>query len=265
MPLTEPSLFVDNDFSFQGQIYVAERTPVTGVPGPLWWVANCPKAEFAQKIERRIKRESFSGLREIKKTRIKTRDGELTMTWEDINVRNIIVGMLGKEVTTAGGSITGETFPTVAVKDIVKLKYPNASSIVLTDSAGTPATLTANTHYKVLDAKAGLIEILSLGSFTQPFKAAYTAGAVKVVTGMEGDDSKEYYIYCSLLNTEPSTDQAVGLEIYRAAFDPATLLALINEDQGSFDVKATVMRDSVRATSTETGGYYRWIYNDANL
>jgi hypothetical protein len=265
MSLDRPSLFTDNDFSFQGQIYVAERTPVTGVPGPLWWVANCPKAEFAQKIEVREKRESWSGLREKTKRRIKARDADLNMTWEDINTNNIKVGLLGNVITTAGGSISGETFPTVAVKDLVKLKYPNASSIVITDSAGSPATLTLDTDYKVLDAKAGLIEILSLGSYTQPFKAAYTAAAVKVVTGMEGDDSKEYYIYCRLLNTEPSTDQAIGIEIYRNAFDPAALLALINEDQGSFDIKATVMRDPVRATSAETGGYYRWIYNDANL
>jgi len=263
--MSEPSLFVSNDFSFQGQIYLAVRTPVTGVPGPLWWVANCPKAEVAPKVERRIKRESWSGLREISKSRIKTRDAELSMTWEDINTNNIKTGVLGKNVTTAGGSITAEAFPTVAVKDIVKLKYPNASSIVITDSAGSPATLVANTHYKVLDAKAGLIEILSLGSFTQPFKAAYTAAAVSVITAMEADDATEYYIYCALLNTEPSTDQAIGLEFYRAAIDPTALLALINEDQGSFDVKATILRDPVRALSTETGGYFRWIYNDANL
>lgn len=263
MALDRPSLFNDNDFSFQGQIYVAERTPITGLPGPLWWVANCPKAEFSQKVDRRIKRESWSGLREISKSRIKTRDAELLMTWEDVNVNNIKVGMLGNQVTTAGGAITGEVFPNVAVKDIVKLKHPNASAIVISDAVD--AELTLDTHYKILDAKAGLIEILSLGAFTQPFEAAYTSAAVKVVTGMEGDDSKEYYIYCRLLNTEPSTDQAIGIEIYRNAFDPAALLALINEDQGSFDVKATVMRDPIRATSSETGGYYRWIFNDANL
>ena len=263
--MSEPSLFVANDVSFQGQIYVGIRTPVTGVPGPLWWVANCPKAELAPKVERRIKRESWSGFREISKSRIKTRDAELTMTLEDINVNNVKIGLLGKNVTTAGGAITAEAFPTVAVKDVVKLKYPNATSIVITDSAGSPATLVLGTDYKVLDPKAGLIEILSLGAYTQPFKAAYTAAAVPVITGMEADDATEYYIYCALINTEPSTDQPIGIEIYRTAFDPTALLALINEDQGSFDVKATVLRDPVRALSNETGGYFRWIYNTANL
>lgn len=261
--MSEPSLFVANDFSFQGQIYIAERTPVTGVPGPLWWVANCPKAELAPKIERRVKRESWSGLREISKSRIKTRDAELTMTLEDINKNNVAIGLLGKNVTTAGGAKTGELFPTVVVGSVVKLKFPNASAIVITDSLAAAVTL--DTHYKVLDAKAGLIEILSLGAFTQPFQAAYTAAAVGVITGMEADDSKEYYIYCALINTEPSTDQPIGLEIFRTAIDPTALLALINEDQGSFDIKATVLRDPVRALSTETGGFFRWIYNTANL
>ncbi len=263
--MSEPSLFVANDFSFQGQIYVAVRTPVTGVPGPLWWVANCPKAELAPKVERRIKRESWSGLRQISKSRIKTRDAELTMTLEDINVNNVKLGLLGKNVTTAGGAITAEAAPTLAVGSVWKLKYPNATSIVITDSAGSPATLILNTDYKVLDAKAGLIEILGLASYTQPFKAAYTAAAVGVITGMEADDSTEYYIYCALINDEPSTDQPIGIEFYRTAFDPTALLSLINEDQGSFDVKATVLRDTVRALSTETGGYFRWIYNTANL
>jgi hypothetical protein len=263
--MPEPSLFVSNDFSFQGQIYMGVRTPVTGVPGPLWWIANCPKAELAPKVERRIKRESWSGLRQISKSRIKSRDAELTLTFEDINTNNVKVGLLGKNVSTAGGSITNEVFPTVVVGSVVKLKYPNASAIVITDSTGSPVTLTLDTHYKVLDAKAGLIEIISLGALVQPFKAAYTAAAVGVVTGMEADDSTEYYIYCALINDEPSTDQPIGIEFYRTAFDPTALLALINEDQGSFDVKATVLRDTVRALSTETGGYFRWIYNTANL
>ncbi len=263
--MSEPSLFVANDFSFQGQIYIGTRTPVTGVPGPLWWVANCPKAEVAPKIEKRTKRESWSGLRQISKTRIKTRDAELTMTLEDINKNNIALGLLGKQVTTAGGAISNEVFPTAVVGSVLKLKYPNATSIVLTDSNGTPATLVNNTNYKVLDANAGLIEILSLGALTQPFKAAYTAAAVSVITGMEADDAVEYYIYCALFNTEPTIDQPIGIEFYRTSFEPTALLALINEDQGSFDVKATVLRDNVRALSTETGGYFRWIYNLANL
>jgi len=262
--LTIPTLSNQNPFSFQGIIEMAKRQ-TSGVPGPMWWVGNCPKADFAPSVTRRAHRESYSGNRTIDRTRASSRDAKLTLTLEDININNVLAGLMGKKVTTAGGSITGETFPTVAVKDIVKLKYPNGSAHVITDSAGSPATLTADTHYKVLDAKSNRIEILNIGSFTQPFKAAYTAAAVPVLTGLEGDDGDEYYIYCTLLNTEPvTTDQAIGLEIYRVQIDPTKLLALINAEGGSFDLEATVLRDLTRATDTEFGGYFRFIYNDAN-
>jgi hypothetical protein len=261
--ITIPSLAVENPFSLQGAMYMCKRA--SGVYGPWWWVGNSPKSDFAPNVTRRNHRESYSGNRQIDRTRISSRDAKLTATLEDINKDNIAAGLLGNKVTTAGGSVSAEAMPTMAVGQVYKLKYPNASSIVITDSAGSPGTLTANTHYKVLNAKTGLIEILSLGSFTQPFKAAYTAAAVSVITGMTGDDADEFGIYYDLLNTEPATDQAIGFEIYRAQIDPTKLLALINAEGGSFDLEATVLRDLTKAADSEFGGYFRWIYNDANL
>lgn len=261
--ITIPSLAVENPFSFQGAVYLCKRA--SGAYGPWWWIGNCPKGDFAPNVTRRNHRESYSGNRQIDRTRISSRDAKLTLTLEDINKDNIATAFLGSKVTTAGGSITAEAMPTMAVGQVYKLKYPNASSIVITDSAGSPATLTANTHYKVLNAKTGLIEILSLSTFTQPFKVAYTAAAVSVITGMTGDDSDEYGIYVDGLNTEPATDQAIAMEIYRAQFDPTKLLALINAEGGSFDIEATLLRDLTKALDSEFGGYFRFIYNDANL
>lgn len=260
-----PSLFVENPFSFQGEIYLALLDATTKLPGGYWWIGNCPKAEFVPKIERRSKKESWSGLRQTARTAIKSREATLNMTIEDLHKDNLAVGLLGKKVTTAGGSITNETHGSaLVVGSIVHLKNPNASSIVVTDSAGSPATLVADTDYKVLDAKAGLIEILSLGSYTQPFKFAYTAAAISVITGMEADDSNEYALFVKLINTEDAPDQALGLEVYRMQIDPTQLLALINDDQGSFDISAICLRHNTHAANSERGGYFRFIYNDAN-
>jgi hypothetical protein len=260
-----PSLYVENPFSFQGEIYIALLDATTKLPGSFWWIGNCPKAEFKPKIERRQKKESWSGKRQISRTAVKSREASLDMTIEDLNKHNVKVGLLGNLVTTAGGAITNETHGSLLeVGSVVKLKNPNASSIVVTDSAGSPATLVANTDYKVLDADHGLIEILSLGSYTQPFKFAYTSAATLVITGMEADDSNEYAIYCKLINTEDTPDQATALEIYRVQIDPTQLLALMNEDDGSFDISALVLRHNTNANDSERGGYFRWIYTDAN-
>ena len=259
-----PSLYIENPWSFQGEIYASKLDATTKLPGKWWWMGNVPKGEIVPKIERRSKSESWSGLRQKVRSAIKSREYSLNLSIEDLHVENIARALLGKVVTTAGGPITNEQHGTLAVGDVIKLKNPNASSIVITDSAGTPVTLTLDTHYKVLNAKAGFIEILSLGSLTQPFKFAYTAGAVKVITGMEADDSDEYAIACYLINTEDTPDQILGFEAYRLQFDPTQLLAVINEDQGSFDISAQGLRHNTNANDSERGGYFRWIYNDAN-
>lgn len=260
-----PSLFVENPFSFQGEIYAALLNATTKLPDSgYWWLGNVPKGELIPKIERRTKKESWSGERQIARSAIKAREYTANFTIEDLHKENIKLGLLGKNVTTAGGSITNEQHGTLAVGSIVVLKNPNASSIVVTDSAGSPATLDVNTHYKILDAKHGLIEILSLGAFTQPFKFAYTAAATLVITGMTADDSNEYAFYCKLINTEDAPDQAMALELFRVQVDPTQLLAIINEDQGSLDISAQGLRHNTHASNTERGGYFRFIYNDAN-
>lgn len=260
-----PSLFVENPFSFQGEIYAALLDSTTKLPATgWWWMGNCPKGEIVPKIERRQKKESYTGLRQITRSAIKSREYAINLTVEDLHKENIKRALLGKSTTTASGAVTAETHGTLAVGSVVKLKNPNATSIVVTDSAGSPATLVADTDYKILDAKHGLIEILSLGSYTQPFKFAYTKGATLVVTGMEADDSDEYAIYCKLINTEDAPDQAIGFEAYRLQFDPTQLLAIINDDQGSFEISAQGLRHSTFAADAERGGYFRLLYTDPN-
>jgi hypothetical protein len=147
----------------------------------------------------------------------------------------------------------------------VKLRKNNASSLVIKDSTGSPVTLTLNTHYEIIDLAHGLIRILSVSGLTQPLKAEYTYASTDVVTMYTGTDDQDYSAYVALFNTEPATDQRIGFEIFRVIFDPGQLVALINDQQGSFDLKGTVLRDSVKAGDADFGGYARWIYADANL
>jgi hypothetical protein len=139
------------------------------------------------------------------------------------------------------------------------------SAIVVKDSAGSPATLTLGTDYSVLDAKHGLIKILNLGSYVQPFRAQYSYAATTIVQSFEAADDQEYQIYVAGVNTEPQSDQRIGVEIYRVIFDPTKALALINAEGGSFDLEARIMRDLTKAADANYGGFLRWAYIDANL
>lgn len=92
------------------------------------------------------------------------------------------IGMYGNKSTVSGGSFAATAYASgLAVGDIVA--HPSGktrlSSIVITDSTGSPVTLTLGTNYEIYDAAAGLIKILDIttGSPVQPFKIAGTEAA----------------------------------------------------------------------------------------
>ncbi|HEX8686574.1 MAG TPA: hypothetical protein VF654_08730 [Pyrinomonadaceae bacterium] len=254
-----------NYFSGQGQMLIAKRNSA-GIPGAYWLVGNAPKIEVKPSMERREHKESQSGSRLIDKVQTTTKGGTLDVTLEDIRKDNMALLLSGKKVTLAAGNYTSgspDALPSgLAVGSYVKLGRQNVSSLVIKDAAA--ATLTAGTHYALRDAKHGFVEILSLGSFAQPFKAEYAYGQVDIVTQFEANDDDEYSVYLALTNTEGAPDQAVGYEIYRTVFNAAELIALINEEQGSFDISARILRDNTRAADANFGGFGRWIYVDAN-
>ena len=255
-----------NYFSGQGQILVAKRSSA-GIPGSFFLLGNVPRFEVKPSMERREHKESQSGSRLINKVQTTTKGGTVEMTLEDIRRDNLALLLSGKKVTLSAGSFTAgtpDTFPSgLVVGSIVELSRPNASSIVIKDSAGTPATLTNNTHYRILDAEQGFIEILSLGALVQPFKAEYSYAATEIVTAFEANDDDEYWVTFAGHNTEESPDQKIKFDLYRVVFNATELLGLINEEQGTFDLSGRILRDAVRATDANFGGFARWIYVNA--
>ncbi len=258
----------DNHFSGQGDVLIAKRNSA-GNPGAFWLVGNAPKFEVAPTIERRKHKESRSGQRLTDRIQSTTKGGKLNITLEDIRKDNVALLLLGKKVTLGSGSyISGspDTFPTgLVAKNVVKLARPNVSSLVIKDSGGSPATLVLGTDYRILDAKHGIVEILQVSGLTQPFKAEYSYAATDVVTAMEAEDDDEYYVYFAGINTEVNPDQRVGMDIYRVVFDPTQLMALINEEQGSFELSGEILRDAERAANANFGGFARLLFIDANL
>lgn len=106
-------------------------------------------------------RESYSGRR----TKVREFGIELDMTWtatlHSIDPYNLAKFTQGTVNNTTSESVTGEPLPTgLGVGDQVGLANPGISNLIITDSAGTPATL-APQHYD-LNAGHGSFEILSL-------------------------------------------------------------------------------------------------------
>ena len=262
--------FADNWYSGTGLVMAGLRDSTTGQPKGMFPFGECPKVEVALNIERRQHFSSRSANRVMDKVQTKTKGGKFRVTVEDVAKKNVGL-FLSADAVIIGASSYSSGSPDIcadsalAVGSIWKLRKGNVSSLVIKDSTGSPVTLTLGTHYRIVDAAHGLVEILSLASLTQPFKAEYSYAATTVVTAFSADDNREYYIYVALINTEPTTDQRIGFHCYRVVFSPASVLALINSDQGSFDLEGDILRDPVLASDTNYGEFCRWDFVDANV
>lgn len=164
----------------------------------------------------------------------------LTLEIQHIAPRLLAHYLYGVAVDKAAGTVTAEVLPTVAAGDNVFLRHPNAGSIVIEDSTGTPVVLVEGTHYEVKSPEHAHIKILALPTPTvQPFKVdyAYTnyvniaafsqANAVRkgiIFNGINHNGRKARLIVpcCSLtpggdynwLSDEPITMQFTGSVLY---------------------------------------------------
>lgn len=168
----------------QGPVYFGTYDATAGTP-EMGYLTNLFKVGCANsaltttpKRETKTIKESCSGQRldiaEIETS--KSLDVKLDM--HQFDRETLARAFFGTATGQAAGSATGETFHTgLAAGDYVFLKRPGASTLVLTDSNATPATLVEGTHYKVVDAAQGVLQMLDVATLTQPIKAAYSFAA----------------------------------------------------------------------------------------
>lgn len=243
-------------FSFQGSLYSAIRDTVTGKPTDQVWLGNAPTVQLKLAAETSKKTESFSGTRGTYGTNEKSRSATLSVTLDEWLSENIALGLYATRVAQSTGSVTAESLPPgIAAGDIVQLDSRFISSLVLTDSAGSPTTLTG-THYKLLSDAAGLVKFLSVSGLTQPFKAAYSKAAAESYA-MLMSPAPERYLILDGINTE--TNAKVVVELYRCKFSPIGQLDLINEDYGNLPMEAEILLDELNGQHAELGNYGRII------
>jgi hypothetical protein len=240
------------DFSFQGKVYLGTRL-AGGLPGPLRDVGDAPKCDVSLATESEERKESRTGQRLVS-ARLQTGKSAtvaLTLNWA--NADNLSLGLYGTKLAVASGAVTDEALPDdLAVGDLVALKYGGISAVTVNDSAGTPAPLTAGTHYRIDSANGGVLEILNLGSFTQPFTVDYTHTASADVA-MFTATPPERYLFLDGINTVDNSP--VRVHLYRVKLDPMATLPLINEGFGSIEMTGSVLYDDEAAEDASLGGF----------
>jgi hypothetical protein len=245
------------DFSFQGKVYLGTRQS-NGKPGALQWVDDASVLQIKLAADVSTRQESYSGNRLPSARLSKSKSATLTLTLSAFLANNLALGLYGQSSDVAGGSITSgqDLMPAgLQVGDVVALKYGNVSAFTLKDSAsGSPASLDLGTDYEIESAAGGLIKLLNVTGFTQPFDPAYTY-ADGTNLAMFTQPAPERYLLLDGVNTVEGDSSPVRVELYRVVFDPISTLDLISDDFGTLELTGSVLYDSTNAADANLGGF----------
>ena len=160
-------------------------------------------------------------------------------------------------VDDAAGTVTAESFPSgLAVGDVVSLDHGFPSSIVLTDSSGTPVVLEEGTHYEIYPLGSNQIRFLDLNGVTQPITAAYAYGALQRVTMFTATPPERFLV---LHGVNTIDNKKVRVELPRVKFNPASEINLHHEEFGQFELSGAVLYSAVTANDPQMGGFGRII------
>jgi hypothetical protein len=137
-------------------------------------------------IEHTSKRTSIAK-KNLKVLRMITGTGKLTCSQHSADLLKKY--LYGTKSTVAGGSFSSVAFAKnpAAVGDYLPLPgdRKKVSSLVITDSTGSPVTAALGTHYDA-DPDAGMIKIKDLTGLTQPLKASGTEAAGTQINIFQG-------------------------------------------------------------------------------
>jgi hypothetical protein len=243
-------------FSVQGYVRLADRLS-TGRPGKVYDVGTAPECNLKLTVSSEEVFEDQTGQRLQLGSMDTGKTALLSITLKQWNPVNMALGLHGLKVAIATGTVTGETFPTgLVVGDKIALEHPHASSLVITDSAGTPATVSAGSYLQQ-GHNAHILEVLGLGAYVQPWKAAYSYLGVDQMQIFKQRPTEKYVIIDGV-NTEDN-DEPILIDLYRAKFKPFSDLSLINKGYGELKLEAAVLYDPLNAALSNLGGFGRMV------
>lgn len=188
---------------------------------------------------------------------IKALSSELTVDLTDYTPTNVIAA-LNANSTAAGSAtaVTNEVLPAgLLVGDTVAVggANPRFSLTLVTVVDNAAASLVLNTNYS-LDAANGMITILDLGVFTQPFKVNYTYQNPQILAALMAGQV-ERWIRFNGFNTA-NASKLVNVDMFRVLLAPSTAFDLLPDEHGVMQLKGGVLYDGSRAANDVYGQFF---------
>ena len=240
--------------SLQGYLLIHTRTAAGG-PGRGWWAGNVPEAKLELTTDKEEKLESFSGGRGLYDTLNTKKAGRITGIFDEWKTDNLALGLYSTKLAVSSASVTGEELPAdLVVGDLFTLKHPFASSLVITDSTGSPLTVSSSAYAKTGHASRSYEVKSTLASYVEPLEAAYTYAAYENLD-VFNTEPQEVFVVFDGINTR--TGQPVVYDLFRTKFDPFASTDLIHSGFGALNFGADILIDPLNLDGNGKGGYYR--------
>lgn len=243
--------------SFQGRVYLGKRD-ANGEPIEVRSPGNVAELKLSLKTDVLEHYESQTGQRTLDHRMVKQKSATVKLTIEEFTKENLALALYGNFVTGAAGTVTGEPLGGVApnIGDRYFLAHPKVSTLVVTDSAATPATLALGTNYTA-ETDFGAIQFLEVTGFTAPFKASYGFGVTTEI-GIFTQPLPERYLRLEGLNTAQGNAKVL-VELYRVAFDPLKEISFISDDYNKFEMEGSLLADATKPFDAALGQFGRII------
>jgi hypothetical protein len=150
---------------------------------------------------------------------------DISIDLDELNKTSLAAAFLGtpSDVSVAGATHSAEPHtvpPTLPA--IIQLDFPNASSIVV-KSAGGATTYVAGTDYNVINAQAGLIEILAGGGIAAGSvpEIDYTGG-VSTSVKIDGNTKSDVKMHFLLVGQNKADGKGFTAEVYDTTINPSS-------------------------------------------
>lgn len=241
----------------QGKVEIAEIN--AGVVGEFVWIGDVSSLSGALSEESFAHSESYSGDKAEVRKLFLGKTWEWSATMLQLDTENIARFTQGTITSVNTGTATAEDLGTIAAGDSIDLAHVNVSSLVITDSAGSPATIAAS-HYEYDEFGTVVFKTLPTSPApTMPLKAAYSYGASEQVAFLNAP-RKNYALRYKGVNLAEE-GQKVLVELYKVAPGLLQTLALITDGNqlASAPITMTALKDTSKPNAGSLGQYGRLV------
>jgi hypothetical protein len=201
--------------------------------------------EFIEHVSKR----SSIAKKDLKVARMVSGSGKMVCSKHNADL--LTSYLYGDKDTVSGGSFAATAFAKnpAAVGDILPLPggKTNVSSLVITDSTGSPVTATLGTHYEISAGRSS-IKILSLSGLTQPLKAAGTEAAGSQVNLLTTVPALKGLRFEGI--NKANNDAIVVIDLGKIQISPASSWGMLNDgnDVNKYEIDFEILEDGSNAT-----------------